>query len=75
MNMKPNADSVTVGGREWLENIHKSEIKNGDKQIYQKKKKKIKKKENWVAKDQYLTKVLEIDCWKVDPGSRMKHNH
>ena len=46
MNMKPNADSVTVGGREWLENIHKFEIKNGDKQIYKKKKKKIKQKEN-----------------------------
>ena len=45
--MKLNADSVTVGGREWLENIHKFEIKNGDKQIYKKKKKKkIKQKEN-----------------------------
>ena len=47
MNMKPNADSVTVGGREWLENINKFEIKNGDKQINKKKKKKkIKQKEN-----------------------------
>ena len=47
MNMKPNADSVTVGGREWLENIHKSEIKNGDKQIYKKKKRLNKRKIEW----------------------------
>ena len=32
LNMKPNADSVTEGGREWLERIHISETNKEYKQ-------------------------------------------
>lgn len=37
LNMKPNADSVKVGGREWRETMHISGTKKEYKQTYKNK--------------------------------------